>query len=59
MPAVDAADSERASPSYASRGQGIRDSVGDFSRAWGDQGRWILALRWAALFATIPVGEHR
>ena len=31
--------------SYASRGQGIRYSVGDFSRAWGDKGRWILGLR--------------
>lgn len=31
--------------SYASRGQGVRYSVGDFSRAWGDKGRWLLGVR--------------
>lgn len=31
--------------SYPSRGQGIRYSVADFSRAWGDKGRWLLGVR--------------
>ncbi|MBL8923784.1 MAG: C39 family peptidase [Myxococcaceae bacterium] len=31
--------------SYASRGQGVRYSVGDFSRAWAEKGRWLLGLR--------------
>jgi hypothetical protein len=31
--------------SYASRGQGVRYSVSDFSRAWADKGRWLLGLR--------------
>lgn len=30
--------------SYASRGQGIRYSVSDFSRAWSDKGRWLLGV---------------
>lgn len=31
--------------SYASRGQGIRYSVGDFERAWSAKSRWFLAAR--------------